>query len=100
MQKQWKKIEGKLDWNDPAAIDHLYELVDIVLLDRGPDEYGYLCIDFVSGWDLDHGVGILMHKDQVLAAGGREELACCGDSIVSAVQSIQSYDFDEGDLKL
>jgi hypothetical protein len=100
IQKYWKEIEGKLKWDDVSAIDHLYRLVGIGLADSGLDECGFSSFEFQSGWDRDHGIGIVMHKDRVLAADGMTELISGGGSIVDAVKYVQTYDLDDGDLSL
>lgn len=99
-QGYWKQIEGKLDWNDPSAIDHLYKLVGIGLLDNGLDECGFSSFEFQTGWDRDHGASILMHKAHVLIAGGMTEFTCLGSDLVRAIQSMQSNEMDEGDFSL
>jgi hypothetical protein len=100
VQNYWKKIQDKLDWNDASAIDHLYKLVGIGLVDNGLDECGYSSFDFQTGWDRDHGTGILMHKTNVLVAGGMSEYICRGSDLIEAVKCVQAYDLDDGDLSL
>lgn len=99
VQNYWKKIEGDLDWEDVSAVDELYKLVGIGLVDNGLDECGFSSFEFQTGWDRDHGMEILMHKDKVLAAGGMEELVY-SPNVLEAVKCVQGYDLDEGDLEL
>jgi hypothetical protein len=99
LQKYWKTIESRVNWDDPSAVDHLFKLVAIGLADNGLDECGFSSFEFQTGWDRDHGLGILMHKDRVLAAAGMTELIG-SDSIVDVVKSIQGYGMDDGDLSL
>lgn len=99
-QDYWKQIEDKLDWSDSSAVDHLYKLVGIGLIDDGLDECGFSSFEFQSGWDRDHGTSILMHKANVLVAGGMSEYTCVGSDLIQAVKSVQAYDFDDGDLSL
>jgi hypothetical protein len=98
IQKYWKSIESQVRWDDPSAIDHLFKLVAVGLADTGLDEYGFSSFEFQTGWDRDHGLGILMHKDRVLAAGGMTELI--DSPSIEGIRSIQEYDLDEGDFSL
>ncbi len=84
---------------EPSAIDHLFKLVAIGLADSGLDECGFSSFEFQTGWDRDHGLGVLMHKDRVLAAGGMTELIC-DPGIVDGARVVQSYDLDDGDFSL
>ena len=96
----WNEIKDAIDWESPAAIDHLYELTGIGLLDDGFDECGFYYFDFQSGWDEEHGVSVLMHRAEVLAAGGMAEFSNRGPGLIPHAKSIQEYDFDEGDFRL
>ncbi|MFI4848463.1 MAG: DUF6985 domain-containing protein [Gimesia chilikensis] len=99
-QNYWKKIENELDWQDASAIDQLYKLVGIGLVDNGLDECGFSSFEFQTGWDRDHGTAILMHKSHVLAAGGMQEDISRGPELIDSIKYVQSYDLDEGDLAL
>ena len=99
LQKYWKEIERQVPVEEPSAIDHLFKLVAIGLADSGLDECGFSSFEFQTGWDRDHGLGVLMHKDRVLAAGGMTELIC-GPGIVEGARVVQSYDLDDGDFSL
>jgi hypothetical protein len=100
MQKYWKEIEQNVSVHDATAVNQLFRLAQIGLADTGLDECGYCSFEFQTGWDRDHGLGIIMHKTNVLASGGMGELIYNPQHILSAVKSVQSYDFDEGDLRL
>jgi hypothetical protein len=100
VQNYWKKIEDQLDWRGPSAIDHLYKLVGVGLVDNGLDECGFSSFEFQTGWDHDHGMGILMHKSNVLTAGCMQEDISRGPELIEAVKYVQSYDLDDGDLSL
>ncbi|RYG25871.1 hypothetical protein EON82_05525 [bacterium] len=97
-QDYWQTISDQVKWNDPSAIDQLFKLVAVGLADTGLDECGFSSFEFQTGWDRDHGLGILMHKDRVLAAGGMTELID-GPSVES-IRYIQGYDLDDGDFSL
>lgn len=99
-QKYWNEIQSQVELDEASAIDSLFKLVRIGLADHGLDECGFSSFEFQTGWDQDHGMGILMHKNSVLSAGGMEELICRGHHIVGAVKSVQTYDLDDGDLSL
>ncbi len=100
IQKYWKQIEAEVPIHEAVAIDRLFKLVRIGIADTGLDECGFCSYEFQTGWDHDHGLSIIMHKSHVLAAGGMEELICAPEHILSAVQSVQGYDFDEGDFRI
>lgn len=97
--KHWKEIERQVPVDDPSAIDHLFKLIAIGLADSGLDECGFSSFEFQTGWDRDHGLGVLMHKDRVLAAGGMTELIG-GPGILDGARIVQSYDLDDGDDSL
>ena len=100
IQKYWRQIESEVAIHEAVAIDRLFKLVRIGIADTGLDECGYCSYEFQTGWDHDHGLSIITHKSNVLAAGGMEELICTPEHIFSAVQSVQGYDFDEGDFRI
>ena len=51
--------------------------------------------------ELLNGLGILMHKDRVLAADGMTQLIRGSrESIVNGARYVQEYDLDDGDLSL
>ncbi len=95
----WRQIEDKIDWNAPSAIDDLYKLVGIGFLDSGLDDCGFSSFEFQTGWDRDHGISILMHKADVLIAGGMSEYTTGGD-LIQAIKIVQEYDLDDGDFSL
>jgi hypothetical protein len=100
-QKYWKVVEQQVAVEEPSAVDHLFKLVGIGLTDSGLDDCGFSSFEFQTGWDRDHGLGILMHKDRVLAAGGMTELIGGSfDSIVAGARYVQQYDRDDGDFSL
>jgi hypothetical protein len=99
LQKYWETIEKQVPVEEPAAVNHLFKLVVISLNDSGLDEYGFIAFEFQTGWDHDHGVGILMHRDRVLAAGAMGEMIY-GSSIAAGARATQEYDLDDGDFSL
>src|SRR5215213_9523718 len=99
LQKYWKEIERRVLVEEPSAIDHLFKLVAIGLAGSGLDDCGFSSFEFQTGWDRDHGLGVLMHQDRVLAAGGMGELIG-GPGVLAGAKSVQSYDRDKGDLVL
>lgn len=98
-QKYWKKVEKQVAFEEPSAIDQLFKLVGVGLADSGLDECGFSSFEFQTGWDRDHGLGVLMHRDRVLAAGGMGELTY-GADLLAGARAVQSYDLDEGDFSL
>jgi hypothetical protein len=98
-QVYWAVAEKQVAMGGPAAVDHLFKLIGIGLADSGMDECGFTSFEFQTGWDRDHGLGVLMHKDRVLAAGGLTELIR-GPGVLEGAKAVQAYDLDEGDLVL
>lgn len=98
-EEYWKVVERQVAMKEPSAVDHLFKLVGIGLADSGLDDCGFSSFEFQTGWDQDHGLGVLMHKDRVLAAGGLSELIG-GPGVLEGARAVQSYDLDEGDLVL
>jgi len=98
-QKYWKKIEKQVPFEEPSAIDQLFKLVGVGLADSGLDECGFSTFEFQTGWDRDHGLGVLMHRDRVLAAGGMGELIY-GADLAAGARTVQSYDLDDCDFPL
>mgnify|MGYP000896395279 CR=1 FL=1 len=98
-QKYWKKIEKQVAFTEPSAIDQLFKLVGVGLADSGLDECGFSSFEFQTGWDRDHGLGVLMHRDRVLAAGGMCELIY-GPNLAAAARAVQAHDLDDGDFSL
>jgi hypothetical protein len=98
-QKYWKVVERQVALGEPSAVDHLFKLVGIGLADSGLDDCGFSSFEFQTGWDRDHGLGVVMHRDRVLAAGGLGELIG-GPGVLAGAKVVQSYDLDEGDFVL
>lgn len=99
LQTYWKKIEKQVPLGDPSAIEQLFKLVGVGLADSGLDECGFIAFEFQTGWDRDHGLGVLMHRDRVLAAGGMGELIY-GTDLAAGARTVQSYDMDDADFSL
>jgi hypothetical protein len=98
-QKYWKVAARQVAMEEPAAVDHLFKLVGIGLADSGLDDCGFSSFEFQTGWDRDHGLGVLMHRDRVLAAGGLTELIY-GPEVLAGAKAVQAYDLDDGDFVL
>ncbi|PQO38380.1 DUF6985 domain-containing protein [Blastopirellula marina] len=98
--EEWDEIKDAIPWDTPAAVDAMFELISIGLLDQGLDDCGFSYFNFNSGWDEEHGISVLMHRNHVLAAGGISEFSNLGDEVIPHIKSIQRYDLDDGDLSL
>ena len=98
-QEYWGEVERQVALADPSAADHLFKLVGVGLADSGLDDCGFSSFEFQTGWDRDHGLGVLMHRDRVLAAGGLGELIG-GPGVLAGARAVQGYDLDEGDFVL
>ena len=64
--EDWNRIKTKIDWRELSAVYHLYELCGISLLDDGLDDCGFCFFDFKSGWNEEHGMSIVMHRNRIL----------------------------------
>jgi hypothetical protein len=98
-QKYWAVAEKKVALEEPTAVDHLFKLVGVGLTDSGMDDCGFSSFEFQTGWDRDHGLGILMHRDRVLAAGGMGEMIY-GSEVLAGARAVQAYDLGDGDFVL
>ncbi|WP_309723198.1 hypothetical protein [Armatimonas sp.] len=98
-QKYWTVIAQQVAVEEPAAVDQFFKLVGIGLTDSGLDDHGFSSFEFQTGWDRDHGLGIVMHRDKVLAAGGMTELIY-GSEVAEGVKIVQAYDLDTDDFSL
>lgn len=98
-QKYWNVVESMVAMEQPSAVDQLFKLVGIGLTDSGLDDCGFTSFEFQTGWDRDHGLGVVMHRDRVLAAGGMTELIY-GPAVADGVKVVQAYDLDPGDFSL
>lgn len=99
LQKYWKVVERQVAMEEPSAVDRLFNLVGIGLADSGLDDIGFSSFEFQTGWDRDHGLSVVMHRDRVLAAGGLTELIG-GPRVMEGLKAVQSHDLDEGDFLL
>ena len=101
VQAFWPKIQHLINWDDASAFMRMYKLVGIGLIDDGLDECGFTSFEFQTGWDLDHGASILMHRNNILVAGGMSEFCSYFESsLVPTIKSAQVYSLEEGDLSL
>lgn len=98
--EEWIRMKDAVDWEAKSSLEVQVELTSITLIDDGIDEIGFSCFDFSVGWDDEHGISVLMHKDNVLAA------SCCGDfsnrgpNLIPHAKAIQEFDFAEGDFRI
>lgn len=98
-QRHWKNIEAAIP-EPVSAVDHFFKLVGISLTTEGLDECCFVGFEFQTGWDLDHGVQVLMYKDRVLAAVGMTELASPRGKIIDGIKAVQQYEPDPDDFLL
>lgn len=96
----WEEIKSALVWEHEKVLDPQIELWGIDLIDDGLDDTGFIVFDFYVGWDEEHGMSVIMHKERVLAAGGGGEFLNCGVGLISAIKYSQQFNFDEGDLRI
>ena len=65
---EWESMK-QFDWADSAALDRQVNLYAIDLfLQR--DGIAYCAFTFDIGWDQEHGLCVVMHRDKVLAVNG------------------------------
>ncbi len=96
----WAAIENAANWKDASSLDVQVELTGISLFGHGFDEAGFCTFDFDIGWDEEHGLCILMHKDKVLAASCAADFTGRGSSILGHAKCIQEFAFTEGDYRI
>lgn len=98
-ERHWKNIQAVIP-NPETAIDQFFKLVGISLTTEGLDECCFVGFEFQTGWDLDHGVQVLMHKERILAAVGMTELASPRGKIIDGIKAVQQYEPDPDDYLL
>ncbi len=59
------------------------------LYDHGWEGVGFITVDFKCGWDQEHGISILMHKDKIIAESGLADFSNRGDSLIEHAKCIQ-----------
>jgi hypothetical protein len=66
------------------------KLIEIGFLEQEKNEHAYVSFDFNCGWDEEHGVSVLMHKNQVLAISGCADFYHRGEGLEAHVEILQS----------
>jgi hypothetical protein len=97
---EWEKSLAKLGKPPEEAASAFFKLVGIGLSTQEMDGIGFTAFEFQSGWDLDHGLEITMHRDRVLTSDGLTVLISSDYSIVDGARANQEFEFDPGDLRL
>lgn len=64
---QWESMK-KIDWASPASLDLQVCLNRITLFER--KELVCVAFDFSVGWDDEHGMSVITHRDNVVAING------------------------------
>jgi hypothetical protein len=85
--------------HEMAGLKKQIDWIGLGLFDHGLDGVGFITLDFRCGWDPEHGVSILMHRDKVIAEGGLAEWSNRGDSLIESAKYTQGYT-DGYDIKL
>jgi hypothetical protein len=81
----------KFGLNTPAGLNKQIEWTGITLYDHGWDSIGFITMDFKCGWDEEHGISILMHRNKIIAEGGLGEFSNCGTGLIETAKYTQSY---------
>ena len=59
-------------------IEHVEDLKNVIglsllhIMPSDKDDYAYIGFEFGCNWDEEHGVGVMTHKDRVIAFGGAD----------------------------
>ena len=75
----------------PAGLNKQIEWYGLTLFDHGWDGIGFITMDFKCGWDEEHGLSILMHRDKIIAESGLADFGNRGDSVIEHAKCIQSF---------
>jgi hypothetical protein len=75
----------------PVGLKKQIEWFGLTLYDHGWDSVGFITMDFRCGWDEEHGVSILMHRDKIIADSGLADFSSRGDSVIEHAKCIQSF---------
>lgn len=100
LKKHWAKIQAKLESPAAEAPGQFFKLVGISLAGSGLDGICFTGFEFQSGWDQDHGLEVVMHRERVLAAGGMTELLSPSHSIIETLRAAQLAEPDPLDFPL
>lgn len=88
------KLRGfikKFALDTPAGLDKQIEWAGLTLYDHGWDSIGFITMDFKCGWDEEHGISILMHRDKIIAEDGLAEFTNRGERLIETAKYAQSY---------
>ncbi|WP_198027621.1 hypothetical protein [Seonamhaeicola sp. S2-3] len=67
-----EKKELMPDVIDPNDFKKLIELIRIHFLNIKKDDIGYIGFEFDCKWDIEHGLGIMIHKNRIIKIGGAD----------------------------
>ena len=69
----WSTIKNEVDWESIDAVDVMFSLSQISLLEEVEDQMSYVAYSFATSWDEEHGIGLLANRDVILDQGGMGE---------------------------
>lgn len=99
LANHWRRIVEAVP-EPESAVDKFFKLVGISLAASGIGECCFVGFEFLSAWDQDHGLEIVMHKNRLLASGGMTELMSPHGSIVERIKACQEYEEDVDRLEV
>lgn len=67
---EWESMKNITDWSSESSLDRQVYLYHISLLDSSEHNVAHVVFTFDIGWDDEHGLCVVMHKDRVLAING------------------------------
>ena len=67
---EWESMKEIADWSSESSLDRQVQLYNISLLDGSAQGMAHVVFTFHIGWDEEHGLCIIMHKNKVLAVNG------------------------------
>lgn len=67
---EWDSMKDITDWSHLSSLDRQVYLYQVTILDRSDDDVAHVVFTFDVGWDDEHGLSVVMHKDKVLAVNG------------------------------
>ncbi|WP_442483778.1 DUF6985 domain-containing protein [Aeoliella sp. SH292] len=70
----WSSIRDELSWEGDQAVDAFFELCAVHLLEDGDDATSDVEFGFSTSWDEEHGIQIIMRRDEIMDDGGLEYL--------------------------
>lgn len=99
-QKHWDFILSQVGADPETLLSRMFKLTGVSIVRSDPEGEWVVGFEFQTGWDMDHGLEILMWGHKVLTSAGMLELTSTGRSPIMGAKVNQEYELDPGDYVL